>query len=221
MDILELRKSVLIELPESKDSPVEQLMLDGIRDLCKETYCWKEATTTTSTINQPTYPLTITTTNAEIIGFWEGSYNDVKLDNLSEREMDQRDKSWESRIGTPNGIIYDGNKSIRFNITPNTSSKSIALEPVIAPRNIDAIIPPKIEKRHLETVKDYVKWKIYAKPGVLFNPDLAKDHKADYIRGRNKLKLEVAKDYTEHTEVKPRSFVTGSVSAPVGFPIDL
>lgn len=220
MNILDLRSIVLSEIPESKDLFVEKLLLEGIRDLCRKSYCWKTSITRTSVKNQAIYPMTISVANAEIVGFWEGSYDNIKLENLSEREMDERDRRWESRTGTPTGIIYDGNTSIRFNITPDTSGKTINLEPVIAPNDIEGIVPPKIEKRHTETVKDYVKWKVYMMPGAFFNPELAILHRKDYERGRNNLKLEVAKDYSENTEVRPRSFVTGNISAPIGLPID-
>jgi hypothetical protein len=127
--------------------------------------------------------------------------------------MDLSDRQWETRTGSPNGIIYDGDTSIRFNVTPNTTGKAIQLEPIIMPSSVEGVVPPRIEKRHQEAVKSYVKWKTYEHPGEFFNAELAIYYRKDYERRRNKLKVEVAKDGAE-VEARPRSFIYGEPSPP-------
>ncbi len=52
LSILDMRLTVVADLPDTKDILVEKLMLDGIQDLCRETACLVEAVTITSVINQ-------------------------------------------------------------------------------------------------------------------------------------------------------------------------
>lgn len=220
LNILDMRLTVIADLPDTKDILVEKLMLDGIQDLCRETSCLIDPFTTTSVNGTHTYPLTVSGSlpaNTEIIGFWQGKYNSDTLRETSNRSMDQRDRQWETRTGTPTEIIYDGDTNIRFNITPDTTGKAIQLEPILMPNSIDGVVPERIEKRHQEAVKDYVKWKMFGSPGSkLFNMELAKEFKKDYTRGKNKLKIEVAKDGAE-IEIRAQSFVTGRRDAPIGF----
>jgi hypothetical protein len=223
LSILEMRLTVIADLPDTKDILVEKLMLDGIQDMCRETSCLIDPFTTTSTNGTHTYPLTVSgslPSNTEIIGFWQGKYDNENIPQISNRKMDQQDRKWETRSGTPTGIIYDGDTNIRFNVTPDTTGKAIQLEPVLMPNSIDGDVPAKIEKRHQEAIKDYVKWKVFASPGSkLFNMDVAKVFRTDYMRQRNKLKVEIAKDGME-IEIKAQSFVTGRQHAPVGFSIN-
>lgn len=223
LSIIDMRFSIVGELPDTKDIFLEKLMLDGIQDLCRETSCLIDPFTTTSTKNTHTYPLTISGSlpaNTEIIGFWQGKYDNVTLPDSSNRSMDQKDRKWEARSGTPTAIIYDGGTNIRFNVTPDTTSKAIQLEPILMPNSIDGNVPEKIEKRYQEAVKDYVKWKMFGNPGSkLFNMDISKDFKNDYERKRNRLKIEIAKD-GEEIEIKAVSFVTGRTVPPVGFSLN-
>ena len=214
LSILDMRLSVVAELPDTKDIFVEKLMLNGIQELCRESSCLIEPITITSVKDQAIYPMTITTANAEVIGFWQGKYNNITLPEIANRGMDAKDRKWETRSGTPTAIIYDGGTNIRFNVTPDTSGKAIQLEPIIMPDSVDGVVPEKIEKRHQEAVKSYVKWKAYEQPGALFNPDLAVYFKKDYTRRKNRLKMEIMKDGVE-VEVRPVSFVTGQTSDPV------
>ncbi len=218
MNILDMRLTVLADLPDSKDILVEKLMLDGIQDLCRETSCLIEPITITSIKDQAIYPMTITTANAEVIGFWQGKYDNVTLGQTSNREMDLKDRKWETRTGTPTAIIYDGGTNIRYNVTPDTTAKLIQLEPIIQPDSINGVVPEKIEKRHQEAVKSYVKWKAYENPKT-FNEKLANKFEKDYMRRRNRLKIEIAKDGTE-IEVQPQSFITGRTRAPIGIALN-
>lgn len=215
LNILDMRLSVIAELPDTKDIPVERLMLDGIQDLCRESSCLIEPLTITSVKDQAIYPMTITTSNAEVIGFWQGKYDDITLPDTSNRAMDQRDRKWEVRSGTPTAIIYDGGTNIRFNVTPDTSGKAIQLEPILMPDSVDGVVPEKIEKRHKEAVKSYVKWKLYEMPGQFFSEKLSTKYEKDYYKRRNRLKIEIMKDGIE-VETKPVSFVTGQTVDPIG-----
>ncbi|KKK49289.1 hypothetical protein LCGC14_3136570 [marine sediment metagenome] len=218
LSILDMRLTVISELPDTKDILVEKLMLDGIQDLCRETSCLIDPFTTTSVNSQAVYPLTITGSlpaNTEIIGFWQGKYDGATLPDTSNNEMDQRDRKWEERIGSPTGIIYDGGTNIRYNITPDTTGKAVQLEPILMPDSVDGVVPEKIEKRHQEAVKSYVKWKAYEAPGKLFNADLALYFRKDYERRRNRLKIEIMKDGVE-LEIQPQSFVTGRRRPGIG-----
>jgi hypothetical protein len=218
--ILDMRLSMIRELPDDPDLYIEQLTLDGIQDLCRKTWCYVEPITLTSVKDQAIYPMTITTTDAQVIGFWQGKYNNITLPNVNNRKMDRNDSKFETRTGTPTSIIYNGGSDIRFNITPDTTGKAIQLEPVIMPTAVAATVPEKIELRHQEAVKSYVKWKVYEAPTKFFNVDLLKYYRADYEQKRRALKNEVAQDYIGNIEVEPRSFITGEVNMPVGFSLN-
>lgn len=213
LNILDMRRTTLAELPDSKELFVEKFMLDGIQDLCRETACFIEPVTLTSVKDLSIYPMTITTANAEVIGFWQGKYDNATVKAMSNRQMDNRDRQWETRSGTPNRAIYDGDTSVRFNVTPDTSGKAIELEAIIMPSNVNGIVPPRIEKRHQEAVKSYVKWKVYENPGKFFSIELALRYERDYTRRKNRLKVEVAKDGDE-VAARPRSFVYGDREPP-------
>jgi hypothetical protein len=218
LSIIDFRMRVIAELPDTTNVFVERLILDGIQDLCRETSCYIDATTTTSTNGTHTYTLTPSTSTVEVIGFWQGKYNNFTLPKISNKDMDLRDAQWETRSGSPDAIIYDGNESIRFNVTPDTTGKAIQMEAIIQPSSVDGVIPPKIERRHLEAVKSYVKWKVYEAPKT-FNPELAVYYQRDYKKRLSRLNIEIIKDGTE-LEVTPRSFVTGKVRNPIGITVD-
>jgi len=219
LNILDFRIRIRAELPDTKDLFVEQLMLDGIQDLCRETSCWtEEVSGMLSVKDTASYAVTVTTSNTEMIGMWQAKYNNKTLDPITNREMDHRDSEWEQRSGTPDGAIYDGGTGIRFNVTPDTSGKAITVDAIIMPDSVDGVVPPRIEKRHKEAVKSYVKWKVYISPKT-FNAEMAVYFEKDYIKRKNMLKIEIAKDGDE-IEVRPRSFVTGRVRSPRTFIAD-
>lgn len=223
LNILDMRQTVIAVLPDdTREIPVEKLMLDGLQDLCRETSCLIDPFTTTSVSGTAIYPLTVSGSlpaNTEIIGVWQGKYDNVTIPIMANRQMDELDRKWETRAGTPTGFIYDGGTNIRFNTTPDTTSKAIQMEPILMPDSVDGIVPEKIEKRHQEAVKDYVRWKVYEKPGKFFNFDLSEQYRFKYEKRRNWLKIEIAKDGTE-LEVKPRSFVAGNLRGRIGFTLN-
>jgi hypothetical protein len=212
LNILDFRLRVIAELPKTKDIFVERLILDGLQDLCRESECYTEVSTDTSVSGTATYTMTPSTSTVQIIDFHEGKYNAVRIPKTSNKEMDLRDSQWESRTGTPNAFIYDGDASVRFNVTPDTTGKAIQMEAVIEPSSVDGVVPPRIERRHLEAVKAYVKWKVFESPEN-FNPDMLMYWRKDYENRRGRLKREVLMDGID-MEVTPRSFVTGKVQWP-------
>ncbi|MCP3967546.1 MAG: hypothetical protein GY718_14550 [Lentisphaerae bacterium] len=129
-----------------------------------------------------------------------------------------RDPQWEERSGTPGAIIYDGDTNIRFNVTPDTTGKAIQFESVIMPSGVDGVVPPKIERRHTDAIKHYVKWKTFEHPEN-FNADMALYFKNEFLRARGELKREVMLDGID-MEVRPRSFVTGKSQASFGVSVD-
>jgi hypothetical protein len=218
LNILDFRLNVIAELPDTKDIYVERLMLDGIQDLCRETSCWIEAITGLyTTADTASYAVSVMTGNTDMIGLWQAKYNSKTLDPITNRAMDHRDSEWEQRSGTPDGAIYDGDNGIRFNVTPDTVT-AYSVEAIIEPNSVDGVVPPRIERRHKEAVKSYVKWKVYESPKA-WNPELAVYFKDDYRRRKNSLKIEIAKDGDE-IEVRPRSFVTGRVRSPRSVTVD-
>lgn len=218
LNILDFRIKILAELPDTKDLFVEQLILDGIQDLCRETSCWTEEVSGLATVaDTASYAVSVMTANTDMIGLWQAKYNNKTLDPISNREMDHRDSEWEQRSGTPDGAIYDGDNGIRFNVTPDTVT-SYSVEAIIEPNSVDGVVPPRIERRHKEAVKSYVKWKVYTSPKT-FNLELAVYFERDYIKRKNRLKVEIAKDGDE-IEVRPRSFVTGRVRSPRSVTVD-
>jgi hypothetical protein len=213
LNILDFRINVIAELPNTKDIFVERLILDAIQELCRETSCFiEEVTGMLSIKDTASYAVTITTSNAEMIGMWQAKYNNKTLDPITDRDMDHRDSEWEQRSGTPDGAIYDGDINIRFNVTPDTSGKAISVEALIMPNSVDGVVPPRIEKRHREAVKSYVKWKVYESPKH-FNGELALYFRNDYTRRKNVLKIEIAQG-GDVIEARPRSFVTGQARSP-------
>jgi hypothetical protein len=218
LTILDFRIKVLAELPDTKDLFVEQLMLDGIQDLCRESSCWVETVSgLVTTVDTASYAVSVMTANADMIGLWQAKYDDRTLDPISNREMDHRDSEWEQRSGTPDGAIYDGDNGIRFNVTPDTVT-TYSVEAIIEPNSVDGVVPPRIERRHKEAVKSYVKWKVYTSPKA-FNGEMAVYFERDYIKRKNKLKIEIAKDGDE-IEIRPRSFVTGRARSPRSMAVD-
>lgn len=219
LNILDFRLAVIAELPDTKNIYVERLMLDAIQELCRETYCFiEEVTGMLSVKDTASYAVTVTTSNAELIEVRQAKYDTDTIEKISPRTMDHRDSRWEQRTGSPDAFIYDGDVNIRFNVTPDTSGKSISVEAVIMPTSVDGVVPPRIEKRHKEAVKSYVKWKVYESPKN-FNGDLAIYFKNDYTKRKNALKVEMARD-GEDIEIRGRSFVTGRVRSPRSVTID-
>jgi len=216
LNILDFKLSVVAEIPKDKNIFVERLMLDAIQELCRESHCWIETVTGMLSVKDTaTYAVTVSTSNAEIINIHQGKYNNETIENISNRTMDHRETNWESRSGSPDAFIYDGDYSIRFNVTPDTSGKAVSFEAVIMPNSIDGVIPPRIEKRHREAIKAYVKWKVYESEKY-FDPIKSGKFERDFTRRKNALKVEVARD-GEDIEVRGRSFVSGKVRSQRSF----
>ncbi len=207
--IIEWRQSVLSELPINEDIFVEKFLMEAIQELCKKSQCLTEVITDTSTINVPTHTLTPVTANTKLVRFLYGKYLNKTLDNKTVGEMVYLNPQWLIATGTPNYIVYEGGPSVRWSKIPDTTGDSVTFTVAIMPTSIeDSDIPPQIEDEHLETVKNYVKWKVYLMPiDGLFNEKLALFHKKEYEGGRSKLRISVLTGFSGNSQAAQVSFV--------------
>lgn len=217
INILDLRHDIVAEISKTsgpfQDTFLEKFILDGIKDLCKETYCYTEEISTVSVVDTATYTLTPVTANATLVGFisamWGDGTDAEELCITNKRELDGMNRFWQQATGQPSAIIYNGDNTVRFNRIPDTAALTgvaIVFKVAIAPSNVDSVVPPVIEYRHLDAVKDYVKWRTYEHPDFLSIP-LADRFEKKYLSRRRDLKGEILEDQMGNTTVKARSFL--------------
>jgi hypothetical protein len=213
--IIEWRQKMLSELPSDEDLFVEKFLMDGIQDLCRQTQCLNEVITDTSVATQPTYTLVPVTANSKFIRFLYGKYNNKHLENRTVGEMAHWNWKWELSTGDPAYIVYEGGNTIRWSSIPDTTGDPIEFTVSIMPTDIvDSDIPEKIEDEHIETVKDYVKWKYFLQ-ATTFNEKLAAYHEKRYIRGKGNLRISVLTGFSGNSQAKQVSFL--SQARPAGF----
>ncbi len=207
--IIEWRQSVLSELPINEDIFVEKFLMEAIQELCRKSQCFTEVIADTSVINVPTHTLTPVTANTKLVRFLYGKYLNKTLDNKTVGEMIYLNPEWLIGTGTPNYIVYEGGNTVRWSKIPDTTGDSVTFTVAIMPTSItDSDIPQQIEDDHLETVKDYVKWKVYLMPVEgLFNERLALYHEKRYESGRGKLRISVLTGFSGNSQVEQVSFV--------------
>lgn len=217
MNILDLTHDIVAEMSKSKetfqDTFLEKYLLDAFKDLCRETYCYTEEISDVSVIDTSEYTLTIATANAKLVGFVSGKWgtgdNSKELKNTNKRELDEQDYYWQVRKGEPTKIIYDGEDKIKFNKIPDTTTLAgvtIKFLVAIAPDSIDSVVPKVIEYRYLETIKDYIKWKVYESPDFL-NLKLSEKFERKYEKKRDVLKSEILEEQIGNTSVRQRNFL--------------
>jgi hypothetical protein len=207
--IIEWRQSVLSELPINEDIFVEKFLMEAIQELCRKSQCFTEVIIDTSTINVPTHTLTPVTANTKFVRFLYGKYLNKTLDNKTVGEMVYMNPEWLITTGTPNYIVYEGGNTIRWSKIPDTTGDSVTFTVALIPTSIeDSDIPSQIEDEHLETVKNYVKWKVYSLPiEGLFNEKLAISYKKEYEGGRGKLRISVLTGFSGNSQVSQVRFV--------------
>jgi hypothetical protein len=207
--IIEWRQKVLSELPINEDIFIEKFLMEGIQELCKKSQCFTEIISDLSTINIPTHTLTPLTADSKFVRFLYGKYLNKTLDNKTVGEMVYLNPEWLIVTGTPNYIVYEGGNTIRWSKIPDKTGDSVTFTVALMPTSIeDSDIPQQIEDEHLETVKDYVKWKVYLMPiEGLFNEKLALFHKKEYEGGRSKLRISVITGFTGNSQAQQVSFV--------------
>ncbi len=207
--IIDWRQSVLSELPVNEDIFVEKFLMEAIQELCKKSQCFTEIIADTSTISVPTHTLTPLTANTKLVRFLYGKYLNKTLDNKTVGEMKYSNPQWEIVTGTPNYIVYEGGSTVRWSKIPDTTGDSVTFTVALMPTSItDSDIPSQIEDEHLETVKDYVKWKVYSMPiEGLFNNQLALSHKKEYLSGRGKLRISVITGFSGNSQAQQARFV--------------
>lgn len=206
--IIEWRQKVLAELPINEDLFTEKYLMDAIQDLCRRTSCLTEDIAGVSTVDVPDHTLAIVTVNAQFVKFLYGKYKNAILDNKTVGEMKHESGSeWQTTKGTPLFIVYEGGNMIRWSKIPDTTGDDVEFTVAIMPTNIvDSDIPEKIEDLHLETVKDYVKWKTYLQP-AMFNEKLVAYHEKRYEQGRGKLRISVLTGFSGNAQVRQERFV--------------
>ncbi len=207
--IIEWRQSVLSELPINEDIFVEKFLMEAIQELCKKSQCLTEIIADSSTINVPEHTLTPLTANTKLVRFLYGKYLNKTLVNKTVGEMLNVNPEWLIVTGTPNYIVYEGGSTVRWSKIPDTTGDSVTFTVSLMPTSItDSDIPSQIEDLHLETVKDYVKWKVYLMPiEGLFNERLALFHKKEYESGRGKLRMSVLTGFSGNSQVEQVSFM--------------
>lgn len=218
MNILDLTHDIVAEISKSNDNTfqgtfLEKYLLDAFKDLCKETYCYTEEISTVSVVDTSQYTLTIVTANAKLVGFISGRWgtgDDAKeLLNSNKRELEEQERFWQVRKGEPTRIVYDGEDTITYNKIPDTTTLTgitITFLVAIAPDSVDSVVPKIIEFRHLEAIKDYVKWKVYESPDFR-DFKLSVKYEKDYLKKRNALKSEILGEQIGNTSVKQRNFL--------------
>ncbi len=206
--IIEWRQKVLAELPTEEDMFVEKYLMDAVQELCKRTGCFTEDIADVSAEDVPSHTLVPVTANSKFVRFLSGMYKDHILDNKSTGEMKHESgPNWKIRKGTPLFIVYEGGNTIRWSKIPDTSGDAVEFTVSLMPTDIeDSDIPEKIEDLHLETVKDYVKWKFYLQPAV-FNEKMAAYHEKRFEQGRGKLRASVLTGFTGNAQVQQERFV--------------
>ena len=207
--IIEWRQSVLSELPVNEDIFVEKFLMEAIQELCKKSQCLTEDIADTSTIDVPTHTLTPLTADTKLVRFLYGKYLNKTLDNKTVGEMKHLNPEWEIVTGTPSYIVYEGGSTLRWSKIPDKTGDSVTFTVALMPTSItDSDIPEQIEYAHLETVKDYVKWKVYLMPiEGLFNEKLALFHKKEYESGRSNLRISVITGFSGNSQAEQVSFV--------------
>jgi len=205
--IIDWRRMILAELPVNEDFFVEKYLMDAIQDLCKRTSCFTEDIADTSVATQGSHTLTVVTANAKLVKFLYAKYKLITLETKTRGEMTHLNSQWENVDGTPIYTIYDGGNSIRWSKKPDTTGDAVQFTVAIMPTDIEnSDIPEPIDDEHLETVKDYVKWKFYLQP-EFFNEKLATYHQKRYVEGRGKLRISVLTGFTGSAVVQQTSFV--------------
>jgi hypothetical protein len=205
--IIEWRYKVLSELPVQEDLFVEKFLMDGMQDLCRRTSVWTEDIADVSTVDVPNHTLTPLTAYTKLVRFLSGSYKGVELDNKTVGEMVALSREWKTGKGTPPYIVYEGGNTIRWAKIPDTTGDAVSFTVSLEPTDIEnSDIPLQIETDHLETIKDYVKWKFFMQPQV-FNADLALLHKKMYESGRGKLKISVITGFVGNSQAHQERFL--------------
>jgi hypothetical protein len=195
MIILDLKRFVLAELPGNADMLVEYHMLEGVKDMCRETFVYEETISTVSVIDQAIYPLVSTITNTKFISLIDGKYKDDPVPIIDVDFLRACDQRWDIRKGTPTNLIYQGGNTAQFNRIPDVAGDAIKFRIAILPTKIISELPEVIENHHIEAVKNYVKWKVWG--SAPFNDTRKADQfERKYINERDKLKGKVITDFS-------------------------
>lgn len=178
------------ELPEFREAnrqDVEDYLLEGFQELCKETWAWAEDIVITTSASTHTYALTPTTTSTAVCGIMEAVYtdsdnykHDIPLTNrenlLTESESWQTDTSSGTSISY---IMYDGATCARVYRTPIGNTITVTVRCALYPTA--SVSLPGVIERHKEAIKAYARWKLYLLPKEIAY--WANSRAAEYFRG--------------------------------------
>jgi hypothetical protein len=168
---------------------------------------FREIITDTSVATQASHTLVPVTADSKLVKFLYAKYKLITLKVKTRGEMTHLNPQWESTEGTPVYTVYDGGNSVRWSKIPDATGDAVEFTVCLEPTSIeDSDIPLPIEEDHLETVKDYVKWKFYLQLET-FNEKLATYHQKRYESGRGKLRISVLTGFTGNAKVQQVSFV--------------
>jgi hypothetical protein len=198
--IIEHKHNILAEVPNNADMYVEKYMLDGVRDMCRGSWAYKEAITDTSVATQSVYPVTPVTALVDFVDIISVKYKNKELPKLSGADLDYNVPTWETRTGTPQGYVASGVASITFDRVPDTSGDAIRYRAAIMPNDVLSVMPLVIENNHLDGLLNYVLWKIYS--NVPFRDlSTAAGYRKEYIMEKTRLKVDAREGYTKQSRL--------------------
>jgi hypothetical protein len=202
--ILEFKRFMMAELPGNADLMVEYHMVEGVKDMCKKTFAYRETITANSVVDQAAYPLTIVTANAQLVSFLDGTYDTVEKCIIDIPELVLCSPQWRIAEGTPNYFVYEGGNTVRFDRIPQ-EVKALEFRVAIMPTAIISTMPVAIENDYIDALKDYVKWKVYGSDPIN-DMQTALLFKREYENGRDNLKRDVLRNYSDSYQVNIEGF---------------
>lgn len=196
MLILDFKRLILAELPGNADLLVELHMVEGVKDLCRETFAYTERVIVPSVVDQSAYSLVNATADTLFVSFVGGLYDDVELEVTDKTCLRASDPSWRLREGTPFHFVYSGGASVMVDRIPQ-SIVNMDLELAIMPDKITSPMPEVIEQGYIEAVKNYVKWKVFSTDPIN-DLNKARLFEREYLNGRENLNREVLRNFSEN-----------------------
>jgi len=209
-------KDLRLELPEFQDVPIRQAereLLLGLQELCMETWAYVEDLAMTTVASTATHTLTPTSASTKVCGVKEATYTDSDSKKhdipITNREnMNTESSTWQTTTSSDTSIeyiIYDGGTTIRLDKIPTAGGLAFTVRVALYP--IADITFPAVLDRHLEAVKDFARWKLYALPQAVApwaNPQLAEYHRQQWVSEMLRLKRKRSIGYGGARRVRMR-----------------
>ena len=134
---------------------------------------------------------------------------DIDVSNLIDEK--RGDRYWRSTESDSfNRIIFDGKATIKLNTIPVTSGIGFQIKVALEPTVVTASDLPTIFDKYKETIRDFVRWKLYVM-GVTEtitwpNPQLGVFYRGIYMRTRDELKFRVMGGFGGELRAEPQFF---------------